>query len=230
VTLTVCSFWVHRPKDYPDAVDYVPLLLALDRSCKRFGVLHVVLTDYSTARKCRAAGLDCWSTRLPRNLMRALTEAQAQWLERRHDRDTDTLFVGADCLVARDPRHGLPAEADLSLIYRPGHKRHRINNGFMYVPAASREKVARLFRRIADGCGEAMCDDMVAVERALAPMPEGYGQHDRAGLRVNFLPMHLWNAGPKRLDEPPGEAFVLHFRGRQRKTIMADWAARWLTC
>jgi hypothetical protein len=223
--LIVASFYVDRRSDYPDAVDYIPLVRALHRSCGRVGLQHVVLTDYATAPAIEAAGVGAWRMDLPRNLMRALTEAQALWLET--SVHGDTLFTGADCLVARDFREHLPP-ADLSIILRPGHRKHRINNGFMVVPAASRSKVAPLFRRIADDCGEVMCDDMVAVERALSPMPDDYGVAERAGLTVNFLPMNVWNGGPKSADDPATGAHVLHFRGRARKAVMLDWAARWL--
>lgn len=119
--------------------------------------------------------------------------------------------------------------ADLSIILRPGHKRHRINNGFMFIPAESIAKVAPLFRRIANSTGEVSCDDMVAVERALLPMPLDYGIQERAGLKVNFLPMGIWNGAPKTVDDPASGSFALHFRGK-RKQLMIDWAKRWLPC
>lgn len=119
--------------------------------------------------------------------------------------------------------------ADLSIIFRPGSKRNRINNGFMYIPAGSVAKVAPLFRRIADDTGETMCDDMAAIERALAPMPMDHGIHERAGLAVNFLPMGIWNGAPETVDDPASGSFALHFRGK-RKQMMIDWAKRWLPC
>lgn len=225
--LTVCSFYVDRRVDYPDAVDYIPLLKALDRSCERIGVSHIVLTDFQTVPHLLDAELRSYSaSALPQNLMRALTQAQALWLEIAPP-ELDILLTGADCLVLRDFRDHLPV-SDLSIILRPGHKLHRVNNGFMFVPAASREKVAPLFRQIADSTGPSMCDDMIAVERALAPMPDDYCLTERAGLTVNFLPMDVWNGGPKRVDDAAERSHVLHFRGRHRKTIMLDWAARWL--
>jgi hypothetical protein len=69
----------------------------------------------------------------------------------------------------------------------------------MFIPATSRAKVTPLYRRIADSTGERMCDDMVAVERALAPMPLDYGPQQRGGLTVNFLPMSIWPRGRPRL-------------------------------
>lgn len=223
--MIVFSFYVDRRRRYPDAPEYVPLLRVLDDSCRRLGIRHVVLTDFSTAGEVERAGMTTFAMKLPGNLMRALTESQARCLE--SVRGEDVLFVGADCVVLRDPRGCVPA-ADLALILRPGHKRHRINNGFMYVPASSREKTAPVFRRIANTCGTSMCDDMVAVERVLLPMPDDYGSCRRAGIDVQFLPMGTWNAGPKSVDSPPSSgAFVAHFRGRDRKKFMADWASRW---
>lgn len=223
--ITVASFFVSRPEDYPDAVDYLPLLSSLDRSCRLFHMKHIVLTDFETAPQLNRAGLANFAMDLPRNLMRALTEAQARCVETIEE--SDILLTGADCLVRRDFRDHLPV-ADLSIILRPGHKRHRINNGLMFIPAASVAKVSPLFRRIADSTGPEMCDDMVAVERALSPMPDDYCLTERAGLTVNFLPMDIWNGGPKFVDDEAAESFVLHFRGRHRKSIMVDWAKRWL--
>lgn len=230
--LAVASFYVDRRAEYPDAVEYVPLLKILERSCVRLGFDHIVLTDYETQNEIRSAGLlpfapECKRDDLPRNLMRALTEAQAQWLEQTPWPGHDTLFVGADCVIRRDFRDALPL-ADLSIILRPGHKRHRINNGFMYVPAASLTKVAALFRKIADDCGSVMCDDMVAIERALSPMPDVCCLTERAGLTVNFLPMGIWNGGPKTADDNGMASHVLHFRGKERKKVMLDWAERWM--
>lgn len=225
--LTAFSFWVHRPADFPEAPDYLPLLRALDRSCRMFGLEHVVLTDHETAPRAEAAGLTIFAMALPRNLARALTESQARCLESMPP--TDILFVGADCLIRRDFRGQLPP-ADLSIILRPGHKRHRINNGFMHVPAASCEKVAPLFRKIANDTGPTFnsCHDMEAVERALSPMPLDYGLQERVGITINFLPMGIWNGGPRRVDDPAEAAYVLHFRGKARKAIMLEWARRWM--
>ncbi len=226
MTFVVVSYWVHRPKDFPDAPDYLSMLKALDRSCRRLGLAHVVVTDQTTKPFLGNGDITAFATDLPRNLMKATTEAHARWLEHDHRGPVDTLFVGADCLVQKDPRGHIP-EGDLAIVLRPGHKRHRINNGFMYIPDASRKKVAPLYRRIANNCGGVMCDDMVAVEEVLKPMPFEYGPCERAGLKINFVPMNVWNGGPRRV-EKSSSAYVLHFRGHQRKGIMLDWAARWL--
>lgn len=226
-SLAVASFWVHRPDDYPDAADYLRLLALLEASCRRLDLAHIVLTDNETAPLLRDAGITYFRTDLPRNLMMAFTEAQARWLEFDHRGPIDTLFVGADCLIRREFRHDVPA-ADLCIAFRPEGKRHRLQNGFMFVPAASRTKVAPLFRRVADTCGGEMCDDLVSIERALSPMPTEYGLQERAGLAVHFLPMSPWNDAPDGLEDSIEDAFVLHFRGRRRKELMVEWALRWM--
>jgi hypothetical protein len=225
--IDVVSFYVDRRADFPAAPDYIPLLHALERSCTRLGFNHVVLTDFYTAQTLTDQGFRVFARELPKALSNALTEVQAQYLEALPRRDT--LFVGADCLIVRDFRAHLAA-ADLAIILRPGHKKHRINNGFMYVPAASVAKVAPLFRTIARTTGGSFnsCHDMVAVEAALAPMPTTYGVVERAGMTVNFLPMNVWNGGPKTADDPSPESFVLHFRGKERKPVMLAWELRWL--
>lgn len=219
----VCSFWVHRPKDYPDAPDYVAMLKILDESCKRFDLAHVVLTDLVSAPQVARAGMLPYAVDLPANLMRALTEVQARWLESPHSRALDTVFVGADCIIRRDFVGVLPP-ADLSIVYMPDHKKWRMMNGFMMVPAVSREVATPVFRLIADDTSDAMCDDMAAIERALSPMPPGYGIHERRGLRVNFLEESIWNGRPMLPTEGFADSYVLHFRGAGRKPVFFEWA------
>lgn len=228
----ICSFYVNRPKDYPSKLypvipRYLDLLAVLDRSCARAGLEHVVLTDVVTSDMVGAAGFKPFMSDLPRNLMQSVTEIQARWLESPHSKGVDTVFVGADCIVLRDFRGLLPA-CDLGIAFMKGHKKWRLNTGFMFIPASSRERVAPLFRLIADDTGEAMCEDMIALERALVPMPADYGTFDRAGLKVAFLPLAQWNHPPK-YDGPPTDACnVLHFMGgwEDQKALFFEYARK----
>jgi hypothetical protein len=230
--VTVCSFWVHRPKEFPTAPPYGEMLKILEHSCRRFGFRHIVLTDEVTAPRIYDVGLTAYLVELPNDLMRASTEAHARWIESPYSRGVDTVFVGADCLIRRDFRADLPA-CDMAIAYMKGHKRWRLNNGFVYVPAGSREKVAPVLRLIADDTAEKMFDDMLAIERALVPMPEGYGRHERRSLTVEFLPMPIWNRymavskqTPKPLDDAAEDANVLHFMGGHDngKALFFEWA------
>ncbi len=135
--ITVCSFWVARPDEFPNAPDYLPMLKILDTSCRQFGFDHIVLCDKSTAARIHHVDLTPFAVVLPNNLMQASTEAHAQAME--GNIDGDLLFVGADCLIRRDFRHQLP-RGDVAIAYMKDHKRWRMMNGFIYVPAASRER------------------------------------------------------------------------------------------
>jgi hypothetical protein len=225
--IVVCSFWVHRPKDFPKAAPYANMLQTLDGCCKRLGYRHVVLTDWTTAPHVDALDLTSFGVPLARNLMLAVTEVQARWLESPHSADVDTLFVGADCLITRDLREAVPP-GDLVVAYMKGHKKWRLNTGFMYVRAESREKVAKVFRLVAGDCSPVMCDDMAALERALSPMPPDYGAWARRGLCVNFVEMDIWNRVVNSGDDPAANAYVLHFLGEHRKALFFEWAKKHL--
>jgi len=123
----VCSFWVHRPADFPDAADYIGMLKILDRSCRAAGMRHVVLTDFKSSQML-PEGLEFFAAQLPRNLLQATTAAQAEWVRATRYPDDDTVFVGADCLVLHDFRPFL-RPADLSICTFP-HRKLWIMNGF----------------------------------------------------------------------------------------------------
>jgi hypothetical protein len=189
------------------------MLKILDASCRRFGFDHVVLTDHAT-KPLIPVGMGVFAFDLPQSLMKATTEAHARWLEDWR-LDVDTIFVGADCIIRRDFRHQMPA-GDIAIAYMLRHKKWRMQNGFMYVPRASRTKVAPVLRAVANDTSEVVCDDMLALERALLPMPPEYGVQRRQGIDVNFLPLPVWNCCVKRADNPAQQANVMHFMGGWR--------------
>lgn len=231
----VLSFWVHRPDDFPKAAPYLDMLRVLDGSCHRAGFDHVVLTDIETKGQVIGAGLNPFATDLPRSLMQASTEAPARWLESRLSAGVHSIFVGADCIVRQDFRNAMP-DCDLAVAFMRGHKKWRINTGFVSVRPESRTKVAPLIREIANDTSEEMCDDMLAFERALMPMPPTYGVYERRGLSVEFLPLPVWNrymawgkkGKPSPLDDAAEDANVLHFMGgwEDGKALFFQWAKR----
>lgn len=232
---TVCSFWVHRPTDFPDAADYVGMLKMLDVSCRLAGMRHVVLTDAPSSTMLPER-MEFFTAAVPQNLLQATTAAQAEWVRTARYPDDDTVFVGADCLVLRDFRPFL-RPAELSICTFP-HPTLWIMNGFIHVPAASRDKVLPLFDEVAKGTRPLpanTCDDMRSWERALRPRPkELWGKQERRGLTVRFLaafprkapeaddlrlgraapagirrmPEPLWNERPLSADEPYADVHV----------------------
>jgi len=228
---TVCSFWVLREVEHPNAFDYPVLLRILQASCARLGIRHVVLTDHATMASERwPAGIEGWASDLPQPLMQATTRAQANYLE--SGPEANVLFVGADCILLRNPAKYIPRDVDLAVTFRSPTARYAINNGFMHIAHRSIDKVAALYRRVADRTGERWCDDQRSLIAELSPMPPTTGIYDRAGLRAAFLPMRPFNSLPKMVDDPARGAVALHFRGKQhstgqhRKDFMVAWARR----
>lgn len=224
--LYAASFYVHRPDDYPAAADYPAMLQVLQRSCDRVGVRHVVLTDAASIAKV-PTGITMAPLDLPRSLMKATTKAHADFLEF-FPVDGDVLFIGADSIFVKDPRRFYPKDADLCVTLRPGHSRYPINNGAMLVRREARDRVAPLYRKVADACGERWGDDQRGIADALEPLPKAFGVAERAGLTVRFLPMSPFNAVPQDARDPASGAVMLHFRGRKHKPKFFSWAARWM--
>ncbi len=227
--LAVASFWVHRPEEFPEPrADYPAMLRILQRSCERLNLRHVVLTDLRTVtERCDdLAGIRAFvGENIPSPLMQATTELHAQFLSA--PIIDDVLFVGADTIVLKDPRLFFPADADLCVTLRPGHSRYPINNGAQYVRNHARERVAAVYRRMADMTGKNWGDDQRALQDVLAPMPKNWGEYERAGLKVRFLPMSGFNDVPATPNDRVRHAVLLHFRGRRHKPKFFPWAKRW---
>ncbi len=226
---TVASFWVYRPVEHPNAADYPAMLHILQRSCDRLGIRHLVLTDPETAALPRwPAGIEPWARPLPTPLMQAAMEAQASYLA--SVPETDTLFVGADCIFLRDPSRFAPKEPALCLSYRHPEANYPINNGFQLIRRHSIDKAIPLYRRISDRTGTKWCDDQRSIKAELEPMPPACGVYERAGMQVAFVPMKTFNRLPKSALDPCSGAVMLHFRGKQhstgqtRKELLFAWA------
>jgi hypothetical protein len=227
MSITIASFWVLRPEEHPEAAarNYPGMLRVLQKSCDKFGLDHVVLTDSLTV------GSGFWPAPiipfvldLPKPLMQACTESQARYLEL--GPTDDTMFVGADCIFVADPNNFYPAEPDLCVTYRTPQDRYPINAGAQLIRQRSLAKVAPIYRRIADRCGTVWCDDQRALVAELSPMPSTTGTYERAGAKVAFLPMKNYNHLPKDINDPCRRACMLHFRGKGRKQFFFDWAVR----
>jgi len=224
---TIVSFWVLRPEEHPEAEDrdYPRMLQILQRSCDRLGLRHIVLTDFDTAASDNwPEGIQSWSTELPLPLMQAATEAHAQYLGQSRT-TTDTVFVGADCIMIDDPSRRYPMEPDLCVTSRPPTSRlDAINNGAMLVRRRAIDSAAALYRRVADRCGTAWCDDQKALVAELSPVPHRPRTVQRAGLMVGFLPMTPFNQAPRWAGDPCTGAVMLHFSGHRRKRMLFAWA------
>jgi hypothetical protein len=154
--------------------------------------------------------------------MQACTDAQARYLESRPD--TDTLFVGADCIFKAHPI--FPAEVDMAVTYRGPESPMPINTGAMFIRANAVDRAAKLFRAVANRCGKKWCDDQRALVAELSPMPSRNGIFERKGMKVGFLPMFPYNVIVDDVSDPAEGAAMLHFKSKTRKKMFFDWAER----
>lgn len=233
----VVSLYVERREEHPEAEarNYPGMLRVLQRSCDRFGMRHIVLTDVETHRSPQwPTGIQAFACRdVPRPLMRACTELQARYLETQHhlsrmgaSAKDDVLFVGADCIFVGDPLRFYPPAPDLCVTYRDRNSKYPINTGAQLIRRRSIGPIGELYRRVADRCGTVWCDDQRAIQAELEPMPPVHGVFERAGLNVAFLPMARFNVVPTSVEDPCHGALMLHFRGKARKQFFFDWAER----
>lgn len=225
--MIVVSLWVHRPDEFPKAADYPAMLKILQRSCDRIGLDHIVLTDRKTRHgPLWPEGVAAWEgLDVPEPLMQACTYLQAAWLQAHHAEIHDTLFVGADCIMRKEPVY--PDAVDIAVTYRRWDVKYPINTGAVFVRARARAGAAALFRRVALRCGPVWCDDQRALRAELEPMPRMHGLHVRAGLRVGFMRMSPYNVLPKNENDPAIGAYMVHFRGSKRKPLLFAWAQAW---
>lgn len=222
--MNIVSFLAPR-RDHARWTDtYFDLLAILDRSCRRLGQRHVVMTDDpNLPTEAEKFVID-----LPENLMKAATTAHWKWLVRGDWQDDDTCFVGVDCIVLQDPAPHFRGH-DMAVTYRGPHAKYPINTGLMHITAGARALAEALYRIVRDTTGKNWCADQRAIQEALAPLPAGHGIVDRAGMKVEFLPMRQFNEQPAALNDPMAGRVMLHFRGKaDRKQFMVDWAGKWL--
>lgn len=225
--MIVVSLWVHRPEEFPAAADYPAMLKILERSCRRLGLQHFCLTDRKTRESpLWPVGVTPWAgIHVPEPLMNACTELQALWMNSVHAAHHDTLFVGADCIMKRKPVY--PETVDMAVTYRMAEVKYPINTGAVFVRSRAQRPAAKFFRRVAARCGPVWCDDQRAVRAELEPMPRKHGEYWRADMRVGFMPMVPYNVLPRNEHDAGGNAYMVHFRGRKRKTLLFNWAQRW---
>lgn len=195
--MIVASFFAPREDKW--GCDYDALLRLLDASCRRFNLQHVVISD------SKRPGLDTLICRLPNNLMMALLDGQRQCLEWARE---PVLFVGADCLLARDPRPVMAG--DMTITIGP-FSDCPMNTGAIW--CADPNGCATVWRAAVDAQPVEWGDDQRAF----------YSAVEASGLNIRRVPCQDHNWAPRDAEDPAGMPTVVHFRG-DRKAFMADWA------
>lgn len=200
--MIVASFFAPREDKW--GCDYLALLRLLDASCRRFGLDHVCISDRDLAV------VDTLVCKLPDNLMQALLGGQRQCLEWASE---PVLFVGADCLIAKDPRD--VTGGDLTITTSDAFADCRMNTGAIWCHNPVR--CVPIWRAAVDMRPEEWGDDQTALYEAVQASTADY----------NAIPAEGHNWAPDDVSDPAGIPTVVHFRGT-RKAWMAEWARRWM--
>ena len=208
--MIVVSFYAPRPLEEARRwkCNYDDLLMLVEASCRKFDLKHLVISDNP-----RPKPLTTHLVSLPENLMQAFMVGQLDVLESYSE---SILFIGADCVLVRDPRCYRDF-GDIAITLGP-------------------------FSDCEMNCGAIWCNEpqkCIEVWRsAKARNPIHWGEDQRAvyasvraeaalGLKVFELRCEDHNWAPDDLNDNAGLATVVHFRGL-RKSFMLAWAKKHL--
>lgn len=170
-------------------------------SCLRLGLKPIVIGDRVVP------GFETACFTLPDNLMAATLSAQGQFLEQSGGR---VAFVGADCLLLRDPAEML-ADADMAVTVGDFDD-CPLNTGLV----VAHPRMAPVWQAALGAAGEEWADDQRALFRAITSSATD-------GWMIRMAPPDLWNYAPADGRQAPHDGLgMLHFRGA-RKAFMKEW-------
>jgi len=213
--MNVVSFFAPR-HEHPFYQDYTPFLDILRASCAKFGHRHLVITDDPKM------GPDAFGVALPHNLMKAIIQGQLAYLNSREALE-DTVFVGADCVLARDPAEVFKMPFDVAFTTGP-FSDCILNTGAIFIRGGA--DVRHIWAKAFAGMGEEWGDDQKALAAVVSPTIEpSITAGD--GPIIRFLPVDPYNLAPEYPDDDCMRGVILHFRG-PRKAWMKDYCAKWL--
>lgn len=229
MTLTVVSYLSPRPKEFGDkANSYSECIQLLDASCARANVKHVVLTEEGSVDaipqsidRTRVYAVN-GTQDLP--LMQAIIAGQMIYVKTVGIADEGTILVGADCLVAKDPRPVFDgADWDVGVtvgVYSPGG----LNNGAVYLAPGKQDKALLFYELAHMNCRPEWPGDQEAVRSVAMPLQKPVSIGERHGVRLCYFDMDTHNI-PPACPEDVGAlgAYVAHFKGN-RKSFMAAFA------
>lgn len=215
MTVQVVTVYTPRPRS-EQWMDYLPLIRAQRASALRFGHRHLVVTDVDLGSE-----FETMRTQLPENLMQAMIAGVVARLA--VPTVHNTVFVDADCLVARELDSAFIDNYDIGLTHR-FNPVSPINNGVMYVMANSFAKAHSFYKYALSICGTHWGGDQEAISDAASPVPEQDGYGIRFGCNIKFMNMKRYAAVPKEhLSKHGAESYVIHFKGKT-KEWMLDYA------
>jgi hypothetical protein len=226
--VNIVSFLAPR-RDHPFYRDYTPFLNILRASCEKFGHRHIVITDDASIGEFPEGVLDysqgdAFVTPLPDNLMRAILAGQLAYLQSPLAKE-DTVLLGADCVLARDPAEVFSQEFDIAFTTGP-FTDCLLNTGAIYIRGGA--DVAYIWERAlgAMRLDAEWGDDQKALAAVVHPTLEP-SVTAGTGPTIRFVPVDPYNLAPEYPGDDCTRGTVLHFRG-PRKDWMMDYCAEWL--
>lgn len=210
--MLVASFYAYRYDKW--GVDYHKCLNVLEASCERLGLKHVVISDKQQGK------FNTFVTDLPENLMQAMLVGQRNFVAQLEE---PALLVGADCVIASDPRNVLDGVDAAFTVYPFGDC--CLNTGAMWVRD---NRCAQIWESAVAKNPVEWGEDQLALRDSLEPVPSKVDEPQdgvRNGLRIRFLDCRKYNWAPENVRDRANDCMVAHFRGTRKKT-MQPWA--WL--
>jgi uncharacterized Rossmann fold enzyme len=214
----IVSFYAPRP-EHPFFQDYLPFLEILGESCRKYGHRHIIITDADLKTE---AG-ECFTVDLPRQLMKAANAGQLAYLRSEHAK-VDSVLVGADCVLAKDPREVFDKMLfDVAFTTGP-FTDCILNTGAIFVRGGA--PVSHIWARALETMGEEWGDDQKSLAAQVHPTLHP-SVTAGPGPIIRFMPVDPYNLAPENPGDDCARAYVLHFRG-PRKAWMKDYCAKWL--
>ncbi len=213
--VTLASFYAPRPQHHLYR-DYLPLLNLQKRSCDKYNIQHVVLSDQSLPN------LKTVEMLLPESLMQASLCAQRDYLLHRIDHKITghLILCDADGVLGQDPAPIFDGTFDVGVTVHPFYD-SILNNGAMFISAGAEALAAEFWTEALDMVSDDNWGDDQSALRDAFQATLDLGVRVINGARVKFFPCVGYNEAPDSVDHDIRPVFV-HFRGPRK-----DWAAEW---
>jgi hypothetical protein len=204
--MIVASFFAPRFEKYENC-NYDELAMLLDKSCKKLGLDHYVISD-----NFRPKPLKTFVTKLPENLMQAILYGQMRFMEWCKE---PILFTGCDCLITRAQGLNSDSIQDIAITTSKEFSDCEMNTGAVWI--RSGEVVIPTWKAALETEPKEWGDDQTSLYEAIL----------ESNLNVLKLRCEDHNWAPKNINDNANMPTVVHFRGK-RKKFMKEWGEKYL--
>lgn len=196
--MIVASFYAPRFEKWKDC-DYDELLILVDKSCKKVGLNHIVISDSPRPN------LETFITDLPANLMQAILYGQMKILEKAKE---SVLLIGADCVLTRYISN---FDSDIAITLGP-FSDCEMNTGMIW--CGNTKLCAKVWKSALDLNPSEWGEDQTCLYESVLDF--------EPSLKITRLKCEEYNWAPNHVNDNAGMPAVVHFRGN-RKRYMKQW-------